>query len=280
MTIFFGTSHHSAQFLNLAIKNGLKIDLVVSAPPKPVGRKQILTNNPTVVVAQKYNLPFILSLKELTSQENLKIGLILDYNRIIPQSIIDLFPQGIINIHFSKLPCFRGPSPVQYTILSGEKEAFITYFFITAGLDEGPIIKQTSLPLTGTETAESLYTALIQKATNEISQVITDKDHPCQQQGQPSYTEKLTTQKVKIDWSKSPEEIDRLIRAAYPEPGAWTEIELGTMNNEQRTKRLKVLKTHLENNELVLDLVQLEGKNPVSWKQFKEGYPEATISDL
>ncbi|MGI5826193.1 MAG: methionyl-tRNA formyltransferase [Patescibacteria group bacterium] len=279
-TVFFGTSHYSAQFLELILKANFKVDLVISAPPKPVGRKQILTDSPTVVVAQKYNLPFILSLKELASQENLKIGLILDYNRIIPQSIIDLFPQGIINIHFSKLPQYRGPAPVQQTILDGQENAWITYYLITAGLDEGPILSQTSLPLSGNETTASLYETLITKAAGEISQIVRDylegKITLQSQPGEPSFTEKLTVEKTKIDWRKAPEELDRLIRAASPEPGAWTEVKLST-KQESPPKRLKILKAHLENSNLILDQVQLEGKNPVSLKQFKEGYPEMEI---
>jgi methionyl-tRNA formyltransferase len=279
-TVFFGTSHHSAKFLELILKANFKIDLVVSASPKPVGRKQILTDNPTTVVAQRHNLPLILSLKELPTQEGLGIGLILDYNRIIPQSIINLFPKGIINIHFSKLPQYRGPAPVQQTILDGQEKAWITYYLITAGLDEGPILAQTSLPLSGDETTAALYEALITKAAGEISQIIRDylegKIIPHSQQGEPSFTEKLTVEKTKIDWEKTPEELDRLIRAASPEPGAWTEVKLST-RPESQAKRLKILKAHLENSKLILDQVQLEGKNPVSLKQFEEGYPETEI---
>ncbi|MGB9637331.1 MAG: hypothetical protein ACPLY7_00855 [Microgenomates group bacterium] len=93
-----------------------------------------------------------------------------------------------------------------------------------------------------------------------------------------------------MDWTKSPEEIDRLIRAAYPEPGAWTEVKLpqktSTMkqlNNETidspafEIRRLKVLKAHIDQGKLMLDHVQLEGKKPVSWKQFREGYPNHRI---
>lgn len=284
MIVFFGTSPYSAQFLNSALQNGLKIDLVVSAPAKPVGRRQILTENPVVSLAKKLKIPFVISLAHLPAYQltnPLTLGLMLDFNQIIPQSIIDLFSQGIINIHFSRLPQYRGPSPVQTTILHGHQEAWITYHLITARLDEGPILAQTSLPLNGQETTADLYQRLIEKAAQEIPSIVSDwlagKIQLRQQEGQPTFTTKLTTNKAKIDWTKSPQEIDRLIRAAYPEPGAWTEVKLKVQSEKFKVMRLKILKTHLENNELVLDYVQLEGKNPVSWKQFKEGYPEAEI---
>lgn len=278
MIVFFGTSHRSARFLEQTTKNGLKFDLVVSEPPKPVGRKKILTENPTVTAAKKLNIPYLLDQLDLLAQSPPILGLILDFQKIIPQNIIDHFQKGIINVHFSRLPQYRGPAPVQATILNGDKEAWITYYLITQKLDGGPILKQTFLQLDFTETTDSLYEKLIGKTATESLKLVTDylsnkvkpcsfdKDNPCQ----PSYTKKLTTENCQIDWTKTPEEIDRLIRAAYSEPGAWTEIKSKVM-------RLKILKAHLEKGKLVLDTVQLEGKNPVSWQQFMEGYPETKL---
>jgi len=294
MFVFFGTSPRSAKFLELTIQKGVKFDLVVTEPAKLVGKKQILTENPAVLVAKKYSLPYLLYLKELQHQTPLKIGIILDFNKIIPKDEIELFEKGIINIHFSKLPSYRGPAPVQYTILNGDKEAWISYYLITEKLDDGEIIKQTSLALDLTETTEDLYQKLIEKSADEIESVITKYLNknllPRSQEGEPSVTKKLKTENCKIDFSKPPQEIERLVRAAYPEPGAWTEVQLprklSTMkqsNNETmdlspfETHRLRILKAHLDQGKLVLDLVQLEGKTPVSYKQFKEGYPEAEI---
>lgn len=318
MLVFFGTSRYSAQFLDLTIKNGLKINLVVSAPPKPTGRQQILTENPTVATAKKFKIPFLTSIFFTPSKvegelqgpastfhrlsSTPTIGLMLDFNRIIPKNIIDIFNKGIINIHFSKLPQYRGPAPVQYTILNGDRQAWISYFLISEKVDEGRILSQTSLPLDQTETSQSLYEKLVQKAVEEIPQVIndyltdrviTDRVRPCQQQGTPSYTHKLTSETTKIDWSKSSIEIDRLIRASSPEPGAWTMVETqrskGTKkqrmensiklcNSETLRLRLKILKAHLENEKLILDEVQLEGKNPVTWQQFQQGYPNVNLT--
>lgn len=282
MQVFFGTSPRSAKFLELALQNGLKVDLVVSKHPKPVGKKQVPIENPTAAFAKRKGIPVVLILSGLGNLSNLRLGLILDFNKIIPKEIIDLFPKGIINIHFSKLPQYRGPAPVQYTILNGDKEAWITYYLINKNLDEGQILTQTSLPLDFTENTESLYQKLIAKAAAEITQIVDDylsnKIRPHSQEGMPSSTKKLTTENSKIDWTKSPLEIERLIRAAYPEPTAWTSVEIRSKSvGIQKFLRLKVLSAHLEQGKLILDRVQLEGKNPVTWKQFQEGYPEAKI---
>lgn len=308
MLVFFGTSPRSARFLDLAIQNGLKVDLVVSSPPKPIGKEQILTENPVVTLAKKLGIPHTVILSEMkdllnvlkkdsspakpdqndTAQDNQSLGFILDFQQIVPNSVINLFEKGIINVHFSKLPLLRGPAPVQYTILSGNKNGWITYYLIDEKLDAGPIIAQTSLPLDLTENTETLYQKLIEKSAQEaphiVNDYLSDRIRSSQQRGVPTFTKKLTSENCKIDWKKSPEEIDRLIRAANPEPGAWTEVELRIKNpsfakatagrQESRIKRLKITNAHLEQGKLVLDTVLLEGKNPVSIKQFEQGYPQ------
>jgi len=289
MIIFFGTSSRSAKFLDLATQRGLKIDLVVSEPAKPIGRKQILTENPVVTAAKKMKIPFLTSIFELQNpssgfQLNFfkdTLGLILDFNKIIPREIINLFSKGIINLHFSKLPQNRGPAPVQKTILNGDKEAWITYYLINEKIDQGMIISQLSIPLDFTENTDSLYEKLIEKAAQETKKIIDDylskKVVLRPQIGEPTMTEKLTTENCRINWEKNSREINCLIRAAYPEPGAWTEINLFPNHQPGIKKRLKILNAHLENDTLVLDLVQLEGKSPVSWKQFLQGYPDSEI---
>ncbi|MGB9637332.1 MAG: formyltransferase family protein, partial [Microgenomates group bacterium] len=112
--------------------------------------------------------------KTMKQFNSVRTGLILDFNKIIPNETINLFPQGIINIHFSKLPQYRGPAPVQYTILNGDKQAWITYYLINEKVDAGKILKQTSLDLDFTETTESLYQKLILKSAREINGIIED----------------------------------------------------------------------------------------------------------
>ncbi len=282
MLVFFGTSPRSAKFLKLAADNGNEFDLVVSEPPKPIGKKQISTENPTVLAAKELKIDFITSFEKL-KPDNLVLGLILDFNKIIPNRTINLFKTGIINVHFSRLPQYRGPAPVQYTILNGDKEAWITYYLISEKLDEGKILKQTFLNLGFTENTESLYQKLIAKSALEIKNVLEEylggKITPAPQQGTPSSTHKLTTENCRIDWSKKPTEIERLIRAAYPEPGAWTLLRPASRRDfGGQAKRLKILKAHLENNQLVLDQVQLEGKKPVTFKQFQQGHPNINLT--
>jgi methionyl-tRNA formyltransferase len=276
MFVFFGSSIHSAYFLELGVKNGLKIDLVVSNPPKLLGRKKILTENPTVSAAKKLGIPYLLDLRGLEKFQNLKLGLILDYNKIIPGAFIDLFEKGIINVHFSKLPEYRGPSPVQQTILDAKTKAHISYFLISEKLDQGNILFQSEEDISQNENTGSLYLKLTEKASKEIKKMVSNylsgKLVPQPQKGKASYTKKFTAEDCKIDWQKPDEYSERLVRACSPEPGTWTQVRIGP-----QVKRLKILSAQLEQGKFVPLVVQLEGKNPVMWKQFWQGYPNAEI---
>ena len=356
--VFFGTSPRSADFLNRIVSCGLKPALVVSVPPKPVGRKGHLTENPVVTTTKNLkiqisdNIQILNALNRFTTksgdtgwgtskkgplagvfggkpaagpetgnrlQKANLLGLILDFNKIIPAQIIDRFPAGIINIHFSKLPQDRGPARGDQFILRGERQAWISYLLITPGLDEGPLLGQTALTLSGRETFGELSDRLVTQAAVEIGTIINDylagKITPRPQEGKPTYARKFTKddffipaealrkaiaatklQSCKVanmstgrHGLQSNENyfeslklcncaacLDKLIRAATPSPHAWTQIKL-QRSKAPKIQRLKLLSAHLENNRLVLDEVQLEGKNPVSWKQFCQGYPDNNL---
>lgn len=288
---FFGTSPRSADFLNQIVRGNLKPALIISAPPKPADRKKISAENSVTVFAQKNRFPCLENLQGILKPGKAKeagnFGLVLDFNRIIPPSVIENFPKGIINIHFSRLPLDRGPARGEQFILKGEPKAWISYLLITPGLDEGPVLAQTSMNLSGRETFGELSDTLVAKAASEIKPIINDylagKITPRPQRGKPTYAEKfaksdffILPEVLRANLKKGGEKAvgsDRLIRAASPKPGAWTTVSLDNQTASGKMKRLKILRAHLEGKKLVLDRVQLEGKKPVTWRQFCEGYP-------
>lgn len=91
---------------------------------------------------------------------------------------------------------------------------------------------------------------------------------------QASSAPKVTKEEARLDWSQPDQILARKIRAFNPYPGAYTLVEI-----KGQLKRLKIWRAHLENNQLVIDQVQLEGKKPVSWKQFQTAYPEVHLKD-
>jgi len=231
------------------------------------------------------------------------VGVLASYGKILPKEILNIPKQGILNIHPSLLPKYRGPSPVQTAISNGEKKTGVSIIKIDKKVDHGPIVAQFEEDIRPDDTAGTLYFRLFQEGTKVLLTILPaylegriklrQQDH-----SQATFTKLLkkddgfispevlgiiapkrgSTSKYKLGPSNlepTPENLERFIRAMNPWPGAWTEIRMTGDKKQKTVKRLKVLKAHLENNKLVLDQVQLEGKKPVSWEQFKQGYPEA-----
>lgn len=209
------------------------------------------------------------------------VYLVAEFGQIIPPSILKIPRFGCLGIHPSLLPYYRGPTPVQAALLAGDRKTGITIIKMDEKIDHGPIIAQFKEKINQNDTAESLYQGLF-SASGEVLVTIL----PAWVEGRitprpqnhrlATYTSKLTRDDGQINWSQTDPQIERFIRAMTSWPGAFTNLKL-KMKNKKSTKRLKILKAHLENKKLILDQVQLEGKKPVSWKQFQEGYPQAQI---
>lgn len=207
------------------------------------------------------------------------VGVLASFGAIIPKEILDFPQKGILNIHPSLLPSYRGASPVQFTILNGERETGVTIIKMDEKIDHGPIVAQTKEEVKPDDTAKSLYERLFTIGAQVLLTIL-----PAYLEGRielreqnhrkATYARKLTRDDGKIDWSKPDSFNERFIRAMYPWPGAFTNVKI----KNQISKRLKILKSHIKNGKLVLDQVQLEGKKPVSWQEFLRGYPRAKIT--
>lgn len=344
--LFFGSSNYCLPVLESIYKN-FNLVAIVTRSNRPVGRKQLLTPSEPKKFAKSHNIKVytpkdkieLLSLKDTLSQLQPDLAIVSDYGLIIPKEIFNLPKQKTLNIHFSKLPKFRGPSPVQYTILYGAKSAWISIIIMDEGMDTGDILWQKEVALAGTETTEILYKKLFNITAKELPDIIkkytNNQLKPIKQDHSKATYTKLFTKKdgfippkllssvillprlnrgrrISRESLKSVgilqrqlalqddnwvNLIERVLRAFTPWPGVWTEITLKHLGGDKlslrsydspevegaekcRTKRLKILKAHLEpTTKLVLDLVQLEGKKPVSFRQFKEGYPNFSLSD-
>ncbi len=205
------------------------------------------------------------------------LGVVASFGALIPQEVINWPKKGLLNIHPSLLPKYRGPTPVPTAILNGEKETGLTIIKVDEQIDHGPIVAQFKKAIKEEDTSESLLNRLF-KIGGEVLITILPSflegkiELREQNHSQATYTQKLTREEGQIDWQKPADYQERFIRAMFPWPGAWGEVKA---NNQ--VKRLKILKAHLENKQLVLDLVQLEGKKTVTWKQFLEGYPQVKL---
>ena len=163
--IFFGTDTFSATALKSLIEAQYSIGAVVTKPDSKSGRGQRLTSPLVKQIAEQHNIPVWQPAKLIDIIDDIKefddpIGVLSSYGRIIPQAIIDLFIPGIINIHPSLLPLYRGPSPIETAILNGDTRTGVSIMKLTAEMDAGPIYAQEVYELDGSETAPQLYEEL------------------------------------------------------------------------------------------------------------------------
>ncbi len=280
--VFFGTPDYVLPLLTTLHKKFVSgpgkspIVAVVTQSPKPTGRKQYLTYSPVDKWAHERKIFTHYSAEELIDGNlDMEVGILASYGQIISKEVIDLFPKGILVIHPSLLPAYRGASPIQAAIANGDTQTGVTIFKMDEKVDHGPIITQFKEDIFPNDTFETLRIRLFERSAEVLAEMIEPylrgKITPkIQDETDATYTKIVKREDGFIDLKKdSPEKIERLSRAMYPWPGIWTYLP-----NE---KRLKILKCHLENGKLILDEVQLEGKNPVSWKQFEEAYPEIKL---
>jgi methionyl-tRNA formyltransferase len=139
------------------------------------------------------------------------------YGRIIPQEVIDLFPAGIINLHPSLLPKYRGPTPIESAILNGDTETGVSIMQLTAEMDAGPVYTQATLPLTGKEDKFELYQKLstigTQLLLDSLPAILSGELKPVPQSDNATYCQLITKQDGIMDWNKSASRLEREVRA-------------------------------------------------------------------
>ena len=172
--IFFGTDEFSAASLRELIAKGFTIGAVVTKPDSRAGRGR--TMQPSIVkqIAETNNIPVWQPLRVEAIAEHLQkldqpIGVLVSYGRIIPKEIIGLFEPGIVNVHPSLLPKYRGPSPIESAIVNGDTETGVTIMQLSHTMDAGPIYSQVSVPLLDVETGPQLEAQLAELGAQELT---------------------------------------------------------------------------------------------------------------
>ena len=292
--VFFGTSEFAVPALE-ALKNaGYEIAAVITNPDEPTGRKKIPTPPPVKVAAQKLGLKVFQFQKLEIGNWKLEIpdadvGVIAAYGKIIPVEIINLPRLGIVNIHPSLLPKYRGPTPIQTTILNGEKETGVTIIKIDEEVDHGDIISNFQFPISNEDNYKIIEAKSAKVGADLLIKILPDflasKIEPQPQDHlRATFTKKFTREDARINWTKTAEEIDSQIRALNPEPGVWTtwngktlkilEAEAidgrGGQNGRVSQEEKKIL-VGTGGGSIILKIVQLEGKRATSAEDFARG---------
>jgi methionyl-tRNA formyltransferase len=294
-----GTPDFSVPSL-LSLSKLANIVAVVTQPDKKVGRKQVISQSPVKKVALENkievlqpekvrgNAEFIQRVKDL----NPDLIVVVAYGFILPQEILDIPRFGVINIHASILPKYRGASPIQTAILNGDKETGVAIMLIDDKMDTGPLLSQRTITINNNDNFESLHDKLSQLGADLLSDTlpkyISGEIKPVSQnESEATYCKILTKEDAKIDWNKSAEEIERQVRALTPWPGTFTNwgnralkvLKVTNNNNNDNYNIGEIFKfedgiaVKCGNGILQILELQLEGKKPMSAKEFLNGYP-------
>lgn len=260
--IFFGTPDFVVPVLELLAKH-VQVVGVVTAPDKPVGRKQILTPSPVTVATRRLGIPVV-----STPLPEFDLGVVAAYNKILPSSVLSQARLGFLNIHPSLLPKYRGPSPVRSAILEGKTETGVTIIRLDAEMDHGPIVAQEHWQIPADATAPFCEAELFRIGADLLLRSLDAPGQP-QDHTKATYTKKFTREDGRLDFSRPASELLNRIRALADNPGTWTTLLDGTI--------LTILSAHIEHDTLVPDTVQLAGGKPMDWQSFLRGHPDTHL---
>lgn len=246
---FMGTPAFALPSLRALLDAGHEICLVVTQPDRPAGRGRRLALPPVKLAAQELKLPLLQPEKvrdpavvaSLRAAQPEAIAVVA-YGQLLPETILTLPPQGCLNLHASLLPNYRGPAPIPWAIIRGERVTGVTIMRIEAQMDAGPVLLQQAEPIRPRDTAGTLGDRLAvlgaELLCRALDQVARETAHPIPQDERlATYAPKLTPEDTHLDWARDALALDRLIRGLLPEPGAVTRFG---------GRRVKVLEAYVE----------------------------------
>ncbi len=292
---FMGTPAFSAHILRALIGSSHDVVCVYSQPPRRAGRGRKMLPSAVQQLAENEGIPVRtpVSLKAPDVQAdfaNLRLdaAIVVAYGLILPKPILEAPKYGCLNLHASLLPRWRGAAPIQRAIMAGDQETGIAVMQMEAGLDTGPILSETTIPIAAKATAGSLHDILAEEGAKLLLETLGhlgDESLMAQPQSEEgiTYAAKISKSEAKIDWKKSAIELDRLIRGLNPAPGAFFEHDglrikvLSAVPIDVSGKPGEVLDGQLiiacGEGALALEMVQPAGKGRMNAAAFLNGHP-------
>ena len=292
--VFLGTPEFAVPTLEALVSAGHNILEVVTQPDRPKGRHQTLTPSPVKLAALRH-ADSVAHLRALAPDAMVIVG----YGQIIPQSIIDIAPLGVINVHASLLPELRGAAPIQWSIARGYQKTGVTTMRIDASLDTGDIAMKWETPVDPDETAPELSPRLASAGADLLLQTLnglcngTVKPVP-QDSSLATWAPILKKEDGRIDWTLPAQTIHNLIRGLQPWPGAFTMFRGQSLHLWR--SRLVATKWNLAPGALVQDEgvfavagdgsalqlleLQLEGRKRMPAEVFANGHRITTTEQL
>jgi len=234
--VFFGTPEFAIPSLRSLVWEGHDVAAVVTQPDRPHGRsRSVLVPPPIKAFAAEESIRvfqpegptgdvFLASLNRLKAD----IGVVVAYGHILSPEILALPRLGMLNVHASLLPRWRGAAPIQHAILAGDRSTGVSIMQMEAGMDTGPVYTRGETPIAPEETAGDLATRLADLGAaalvSTLEALASGEVHP-EPQDDPlaTHAPKIDRDQARIVWTESAEMVARRTRAFDPAPGAWTE---------------------------------------------------------
>jgi methionyl-tRNA formyltransferase len=299
--VFFGTPQFAVPTLEHLITSRHRVAGVVTQPDKPRGRGQRVIDSPVKAAALKHGIPVFQPerLRESPVAETLKVwnpdlGVVAAYGKLIPEDLLRLPRFGMINVHASLLPKYRGAAPVHRAVIAGEMETGVTIMRVVKALDAGDMMATVTRPIRPDETSDTVERDLAEIGAQLLVDVVdqieagTAAEQP-QDAVRSTYAPRLTKDEGLIDWSLPAAVIHNRVRGLYPWPHAYSYLG---------GDRIILLKTHLgagptsaapgtvidvsrdaihvatgHGGVIAIDELQTEGKRPLRTREFLAGRP-------
>ncbi|MFA6171851.1 MAG: methionyl-tRNA formyltransferase [Patescibacteria group bacterium] len=296
-TVFAGTPDFAAPFLKALFQaDNFEVAAVITQPDKPAGRRRELKKPPVKILAEELGLP-VYQPEKISGASHLIRGIdllvVAAYGQIIPKELLLLPKYGCVNVHASLLPKYRGASPIQAAILNGDSETGITIMKMGAGLDTGPILGQNIVSIEAAETTGTLFSKLVSAGLDVfvpiLEKYVRGEIMPeAQDDRRASYVRTLKKSDGQIDWKKSAVDIERMVRAYSPWPGAFTKAdgkkfkisaaEIGILEPKNLMIPGEIflingrLGVKCGQGALVISKIQPEGKKEMAAEEFVNGH--------
>ena len=295
---FLGTPSFAVPSLEKLVAAGHSIAAVYTQPDRPKGRGRELAASPVKLAAGRMGLsvrqPERIRRPEVAAELasfGLDAMVVVGYGQILPQPIIDLVPLGIVNVHASLLPAYRGAAPIQWAIAKGESVTGVTTMRIDAGLDTGDILLQRETPIGADENAVELGGRLAETGAELLVETVAGLEAGSivprkQDAARATYAPILRKEDGQIDWKWTAPEIYNRGRGFLPWPGIWTMFR-GQLLHIWRTRVSdrpargapgaveaaggRMMVTCGDNRRLEVMELQLEGKKRMTAEAFLNG---------
>ena len=296
--VFFGTSDFATPVLEALIQTGCTVVAVVTAPNSQTitPAKQLATvHNIEVLQPENFKTdPALVRIEEVARQAD--VGIVVDYGKIIPKHFLRLSKHGLLNIHGSLLPKYRGPSPIQYALLNGENETGVTIFILDEKIDHGPVLGMERESIAPNDKYYDLKMRLVKKGADLLLRLLPkylSGEIPPQPQNesQATFTKLITKEDGKVDWRRGAQQIYNQFRAFHKWPGIYTLLQDKTLkiidckiyDNQPNHKHEEIYigKIYQENGHLFVSCakgflellkLQIEGGKILTTKEFINGY--------